>query len=212
MKNQISRSLPILLSALILGFMPAHAQDSATTEQAPPPAPTLSGGDIVPVKSADELHINIDENSPTHPPVRMTPDKSELIRLDRKAAAVVIGNPAHLSILPEGSNTLVLVARAPGATYFTALDEDGKVIMQRHVIIAAPKEKYVRIRKSCGNSTDCAPTQVYYCPDMCHEIILNNGESGSDAASAKTDSKSSDGSAAGTGTADASSEEETSKE
>ena len=46
--------------------------------------------------------------------------------------------------------------------------------MQRHVIVASPKEKYVRIRKSCASSKGCQPTQVYYCPDMCHEIILND--------------------------------------
>jgi hypothetical protein len=82
--------------------------------------------------------------------------------------------PAHLNILPEGPNTLVLIPRAPGATYFTVLDGENKVIMQRHVIVASPKEKYVRIRKSCATSKGCQPTQVYYCPDMCHEIILND--------------------------------------
>ena len=165
MKNTSLLTLPVLLSALVLSLpaTPANAQESP-----------LAQTDILPVKAASEVNIAIDEANPTHPPVTLTPDKSELIRLDRKASTVLVGAPAHLNILPEGPNTLVLIPRAPGATYFTVLDEENKVIMQRHVIVASPKEKYVRIRKSCASSKGCQPTQVYYCPDMCHEIILND--------------------------------------
>ncbi|MGB4106496.1 MAG: pilus assembly protein N-terminal domain-containing protein [Alphaproteobacteria bacterium] len=161
-------TLPALLFALVLSLpaAPAYAQG----EGAP-----LAQTDILPVRAASEADVVIDESNPTHPPVRLTPDKTELIRLDRKASTVLVGNPGHLNILPEGPNSLVLIPRAPGATYFTVLDEANKIIMQRHVIVASPKEKYVRIRKSCGGASgkDCQPTQVYYCPDMCHEIMLN---------------------------------------
>ncbi len=112
----------------------------------------------------------------THPPVRLTPDKSELIRLDSKAASIIVGNPAHLSVLAESAETLVLVPRQPGATYITVLGQNGDVIMARHVIVASPQKKYVRIRKSCaGGAEGCQTTQVYYCPDMCHEINIETG-------------------------------------
>lgn len=175
--------LKVLLSALIMALAsPALAQEVAP--QANPP------NDILPVKAASEADFPIDESNPTHPAIKLTPDKSELIRLDRKAAVVLVGNPAHLSILPEGSNTLVLVPQAPGATYFTVLDEDNQVIMQRHVLVATPKEKYVRIRKPCLSGSKCEATKVYYCPDMCHEIILNDGSSSTDGASSgKTEQK-----------------------
>jgi hypothetical protein len=169
MKKTSLLTLPVLLSALVLSFPAASARAQDTPSQAP-----LAQTDILPVKAASEVNIAIDETNPTHPPVKLTPDKSELIRLDRKASTVLVGAPAHLNILPEGPNTLVLIPRAPGATYFTVLDGENKVIMQRHVIVASPKEKYVRIRKSCATSKGCQPTQVYYCPDMCHEIILND--------------------------------------
>ncbi len=169
MKNTSLLTLPVLLSALVLSLPAARADAQDTPSQG-----SLAQTDIMPVKAASEVNIAIDESNPTHPPVRLTPDKSELIRLDRKASTVLVGAPAHLNILPEGPNTLVLIPRAPGATYFTVLDEENKIIMQRHVIVASPKEKYVRIRKSCASSKGCQPTQVYYCPDMCHEIILND--------------------------------------
>ncbi len=167
MKKAGFPTLSVLLSALVLSLpaVPAYAQDEGVP---------LAQSDILPVKTASETDVAIDESNPTHPPVRLTPDKTELVRLESKAGSVLVGNPAHLSILPEGPDRLVLIPRAPGATYFTVLDGTGKIIMQRHVIVASPKEKYVRIRKSCSASDrNCQPTQVYYCPDMCHEIMVN---------------------------------------
>lgn len=115
----------------------------------------------------------------THPALKLTPDKSELVRLDKPAGSIIIGNPNHLSILADTSKTLVLVPRAPGATHFTVLDMDGAVLMQRHVIVASPKEKYLRVRRSCAGSDDdnCQQTSVFYCPDMCHEIIMGSEDS-----------------------------------
>ena len=54
------------------------------------------------------------------------------------------------------------------------MDATGNVVMQRHVIVASPKEKYVRVRRSCATAENknCQTTQVFYCPDMCHEIVM----------------------------------------
>ena len=101
------------------------------------------------------------------------PDKSELVPLDGDATSVVVGNPAHIGVMLDTPRLAVVIPRTAGATYFTVLGKDGNVIMQRHVIVAAPKKNYVRVRRSCGNApagTACQPTSVYFCPDMCHEI------------------------------------------
>ena len=115
----------------------------------------------------------------THPALKLTPDKSELVRLDEPAASIIVGNPNHLNVLADTSQTLVLVPRAPGATHFTILNQSGQVIMQRHVIIGAGnvKEKYLRVRRSCAGleADECTQTSVFYCPDMCHEIIIDSG-------------------------------------
>lgn len=128
--------------------------------------------DILPAKSVLNAPEMINETDTTHATLNLTPDKSELIRLKDDAASVIVGNPAHLSVLAESSKLLVFIPRMAGATYVTVLAADGSVIMQRHVIVASPKEKYIRIRSSCAASDDknCQATQVYYCPDMCHAI------------------------------------------
>lgn len=134
--------------------------------------------DILPARTLSD-DVEGFEGDATHPPVRLTPDKSELIRLDRKAATIVVGNPTHVSVLADTAQTLVLVPQQPGATYITILDGKGEVIMQRHVIVASPKEHYIRVRRTCATTEDdgCQETHVYYCPDMCHEVNVAGGDS-----------------------------------
>ena len=157
----------ILASILTLGLVlaaPAFAEDAApATKDLMPP---------VTEKTTGETLQALDNE--THPPLKLTPDKSQLIKLDKEAASVIVGNPAHLTVMLDTPTLAVAIPRAPGATYMSVIDKDGNVIMQRHVIVASPKENYVRVRRSCANAgnsrTPCQPTSVYFCPDMCHEI------------------------------------------
>lgn len=116
--------------------------------------------------------------SMTHPILNLTPDKSELIKLDQEAASVIVGNPNHVNVMLDTPDTLVVVPRAPGASYFTVIGKDGSTLMQRHVTVSGAKENYVRIRRSCGSSSSgrpCEQTSVYFCPDTCHEVTLDTG-------------------------------------
>ncbi|MBU0799379.1 MAG: pilus assembly protein N-terminal domain-containing protein [Alphaproteobacteria bacterium] len=106
----------------------------------------------------------------THPTLYLTPDKSEIVRLDSAASAVIVGNEAHVNVLIDTPTTLVAVPRQPGASYFTVLDSDRRVIMQRHVVVG-PAAQYVRVRRSCSGSSNCEHTSTFYCPDgMCHPV------------------------------------------
>ncbi len=134
----------------------------------------------------------------THPILRLTPDKSELIRLEEESASIIIGNPLHINVIADSSKLLVIIPRSPGATHFTVLGKKGQVIMQRHVIVASPAKDYVRVKRTCAGNEDCQPTSVFYCPDMCHPIgIEDQGSSKTDNAdggggSSSDSSKSSD--------------------
>ena len=163
---------PIVLAVLLtlLTSNGIYAQESADV-------------DIIPASAVPSDSLKSYEGETTHAPMRLTPDKSELVRLDKNAASIIVGNPAHLSVLAESATTLVLVPRAPGATFMTVLDQNGDLIMARHVIVASPQKKYVRIRKSCSaDAENCQNTQVYYCPDMCHEISISSGAADASAA------------------------------
>ncbi|HEU4839206.1 MAG TPA: pilus assembly protein N-terminal domain-containing protein [Micavibrio sp.] len=173
----MKKQLFILPAVLLLGAaltLGAQAQPTAQPAQdLMPPVTTQSAA--TPTEALD---------SETHPALNLTPDKSELVRLDREASSIVVGNPSHISVLLDAPRLAVVIPRSPGATYFTVLDKDGNVIMQRHVIVAAPKKNYVRVRRSCSGSdgsSNCQPTSVYFCPDMCHEIGSGEGAGASGA-------------------------------
>ncbi len=125
-----------------------------------------NSGDLMPAK---KLNYDIAETAPS---IHLTMDRSELIRLDRNAASIIVGNPAHANVLMDSSDRLVIVPRAPGATHFTVLDQGGEVILQRHIIVAAPKENYIRVRAASCGEDDCVKTANYYCETdgMCHVI------------------------------------------
>jgi hypothetical protein len=107
----------------------------------------------------------------THPILNLTPDKSLIVRLDRPAASVIVGNEAHISVLIDTPTTLVVVPRMPGASYFTVMDAERRTVMKRHVVVG-PAGQYVRVRRSCATATgNCEHTSTFYCPDgMCHPI------------------------------------------
>lgn len=109
--------------------------------------------------------------------IKITPDKPEIVTLDRDAVNVIVGSNQTLRIIPDTNRALVLVPKKPGSTYFKALDVNGKIIMQRHVIVGVAKKDYVRIRRTCAaGDTNCREFSVYYCPDMCHEVDVMQGE------------------------------------
>lgn len=142
--------------------------------------------DIIPAASSEEGGAATEDLAETHPPLKLSLDKSEIIILPEDIGTVVVGNPAHFSILADSPRRLIAVPKAAGASYFTVLNKAGTVIMQRHVLVASPKERYVRVRKTCyGDSAQggCIPTQTYYCPDMCHEISAGSDQQAQQGAS-----------------------------
>lgn len=159
-----------------LGYSAAsYAQTTApSTNDLMPPATTSAAVTLAPL------------DGETHPVLNVMPDKSELVRLSSDASSVIVGNPNAVTVLLDTPRLAVIIPRSSGATYFTILDKDGNVIMQRHVVVSAPKKNYVRVRRSCANAADgtaCQATSVYFCPDMCHEIGPAGGEDGDSAPS-----------------------------
>lgn len=179
MKKTFSALLALAVLMTAPGvFSPLRAQTSPASDGLMPPVSPKSAA--VPSE---------EDGQETHPAMKMTPDKSELVRLPREASSVIIGSQDHIGVVLDTPKLAVVIPRTPGATYFTILDKDGEVIMQRHVIVAAPKKNYVRVRRSCGNApqgSSCQPTSVYFCPDMCHEVGSGSG-GGADASASSSD-------------------------
>lgn len=156
---------------------PAAGDD---TVPVPPTSADLAGAqELSPIPPATNTTTDAAEDIP----LRISSDKPEVIKLDRDAVNVLVGSDETLRAVPDTNRTIVLIPKKPGATYFRAIDADGKTIMQRHVIVGAVEKgnKYLRIRRACaGDDSKCKEYSVYYCPDMCHEVnVVQGGTNGS---------------------------------
>ncbi|MGH1457113.1 MAG: pilus assembly protein N-terminal domain-containing protein [Alphaproteobacteria bacterium] len=149
-----SKTLAALAVISVFGASPYALADNNTVDILPP---------VIQSETPDALAKE------THPTVNLTPDKSELIHIEEEIGSIIIGSPAHINVLADSAHTLVIVPRKPGATHFSVLDKKGKILMQRHVIVAAPTEDYLRVKRTCTDK-DCEDTSIYYCPDMCHQV------------------------------------------
>jgi hypothetical protein len=154
------------------------AGDEATPTTAT--ASDLKGAqELPPIPTADPVTAPTTDAA-EEAPLRISSDKPEVIKLDRDAVNVLVGSDETLRAVPDTNRTIVLIPKKPGATYFRAIDAEGKVIMQRHVIVGAVEKgnNYIRIRRACaGDDAKCKEFSVYYCPDMCHEVNVVQGDS-----------------------------------
>lgn len=154
----------------------AAIEPAAGDEAAAAPVPPVSEAELKDAPVVNELPA---AEAPEEAPLRISPDKPEVLHLNGDVVSVLVGSEDTLRAVPDTNRSIILIPKKPGATYFKALDGDGKVIAQRHVIIGAPvnKSKYIRIRRACVNGAEgCREYSVYYCPDMCHEVNVVQDE------------------------------------
>lgn len=116
-------------------------------------------------------------------PLRLSLDKSEILRFDQDIGSIILGNSVPASVLMDTSQTVVVVPKAIGATHVTILGKDGRVLMDRHIIVDSSGKGYVRIRTTCiGKEKGCTPNRSFYCPQgLCAEIMVAEPKEAEDA-------------------------------
>lgn len=132
----------------------------------------------IPFPLAYSNETMISDNGKTYPLYELTPDKIQILELSEPAASTIIGNEQHLNIYFDTSDRAALVPLRPGASYFEILNSKGKIIASGHALVASPKQDYIRIRRSCPAGNDgCSRMSMYFCPGLCHDVILPSSQS-----------------------------------
>jgi Flp pilus assembly secretin CpaC len=90
-------------------------------------------------------------------------DQSQLIRLPRPAAEVIIGNPSIADVTIQGGNLLVVTGKTFGITNIIALDAQRNVIQDQRVIVERDDQRMVVLykgarRESYTCTPNCSPT------------------------------------------------------
>jgi len=85
-------------------------------------------------------------------------DQATMLRLERSAAEIVVGNPSIADVAVQSSKVIVLTGKSYGETNLIVLDSQGKTLINRRVVVQEPREGYVTVYRGTARTTlHCAP-------------------------------------------------------
>ncbi len=90
--------------------------------------------------------------------VQVLIDQATLVRLERPAAEIVVGNPSIADVSVQSGKVLVVTGKSFGETNLIVMDADGKVVVNRQLIVQEPRTGFVTMyRGSARQTLHCAP-------------------------------------------------------
>lgn len=91
-------------------------------------------------------------------------DQSQLLRLPRPAAEIIIGNPTIADVSVQGGNLLVVTGKSFGITNIISLDADRNIIQDQRVLVQRDETRVVNLQKG-------AKRESYNCSPQCNPSI-----------------------------------------
>lgn len=90
-------------------------------------------------------------------------DQSQLLRLPRPVAEVIIGNPSIADVAIQGGNLLVVTGKTFGMTNIIALDAERNIIQDQRVLVERDEKRIINVhkgglRQSFSCTPNCSPT------------------------------------------------------
>lgn len=90
-------------------------------------------------------------------------DQSQIVRLSRPVADIIVGNPSIADVTVQSSNVLVVTGKTFGVTNIIVLDADRKIIQERRVMVERDETRVVNlhkagVRQSYSCTPNCSPT------------------------------------------------------
>ena len=86
-------------------------------------------------------------------------DHARVLKIDRAAETVIIGNPSIVDVTVHDATTLVLTGRSFGITNLVIIDRDGRSIIDQEVAVQSDEAGTVRVfRQSERTTLACLPT------------------------------------------------------
>jgi Pilus formation protein N terminal region len=91
-------------------------------------------------------------------------DQSQLLRLPRPVAEIIIGNPSIADVTVQGGNLLVVTGKSFGLTNIIALDAEKNIIQDQRVMVERDQHNVVNLHR--GNLR-----QTYSCTPNCAPMV-----------------------------------------
>lgn len=91
-------------------------------------------------------------------------DQSQIIRLPRPVAEIIIGNPMIADVAIQSSNMLIVTGKSFGLTNIIALDAERNVILDQRVMVHRDSARLLYLTKA-------GKRQTYNCSPQCNPTI-----------------------------------------
>ncbi len=91
-------------------------------------------------------------------------DQVRLLRLEDKAADVIVGNPSIADVTIQNGKLLAITGKTFGVTNLIILDRAGRVMMNRRLLVSTDDQKIV-------NLTRGSTSQTYNCAPKCQPVL-----------------------------------------
>ncbi|HWK15132.1 MAG TPA: pilus assembly protein N-terminal domain-containing protein [Rhizobiaceae bacterium] len=108
-----------------------------------------------------------------NPGIEVVMNQAKIVKLERPADTIVVGNPAIADAAVQDSTTLVLTGRGFGVTNLVVMDSSGTPIMDEQVIVSRNNPNSVQIYRR-------AAIQTLSCTPYCESSYKNEAERSSD--------------------------------
>jgi Pilus formation protein N terminal region len=90
--------------------------------------------------------------------IQVMMDQATMLRLERSAAEIVVGNPSIADVSVQNGKAIVLTGKSFGETNLIVIDSQGKVIINRRVVVQEPDGGYVTVYRGKDRMTlHCSP-------------------------------------------------------
>ena len=90
--------------------------------------------------------------------VVVTIDQANLVRLDRPAAEIIVGNPSIADVSVQSGKLLVVTGKSYGRTNLIVIDADGKQVINKFLSVTEPGPGYIMVHRGSAQGTYfCAP-------------------------------------------------------
>jgi hypothetical protein len=122
-------------------------------------------------------------------------DQSQLIRLPRPAAEVIVGNPSIADVAIQGGNLLAVTGKSFGVTNIIALDAQRNVIQDQRIVVERDSQSNLVLYKGAERETytcnpSCSPTLSIGDEKKYFDLIAKHSESKTKAATGNAQSNS----------------------
>lgn len=96
-------------------------------------------------------------------------DQSQLLRLPRPAAEIIIGNPVIADVSVQSGDLLVITGKSFGVTNMIIMDAKREVIFERRIMVKRDELKVVNLLRG-------AQRQTYNCTPQCNPTVTIGDE------------------------------------